>query len=401
MSIFTYNALNSLGHSITGELDADDEKAALRELTRRGLTPLSLSAAVQAATGGWLRRRRGTAEDHIRLINELAVLIGAGVSLSEAISITARSTVHAVFREGLDGVGRDLRRGESVSEAVTNNIKTFPPYVYQLIRAGDETGSLANALSDACQQMQFDDRVRKDIRHALIYPLFLLAMGGASTLFIFLVVVPRFAAMLKDRMESLPFFSRGLFHLGLFMQANILVVAGALTLVIGGAVILAREPALQSRLRELVAWLPVLGKFVVEAEAGRWTAMLAILLQNRVPLVHSLGIAKDSLRLDSFKTRLDQVERGVRNGNSLAAALEDYRIFDEALINLIRVGERSGRLAEMLQSAAALAEQKGRDRIKRMMAVLEPLSILVIGGMIGGIVIALFTAIASINNVSL
>ena len=400
MSTFTYNALNTLGHSIAGELVADDERAALRELSRRGLTPLSLSIAAQA-TRGFRWRKRGTLEDQIRLISELAVLIGAGVTLSEAVSITSRSPVHKVFRDGLDGVGRDLRRGESVSEAIGNNLKSFPPYVYQLIRAGDETGSLANALKDSCQQMQFDDRVRKDIRQALIYPLFLLAMGSAATLFIFLVVVPRFAVMLKDRLELLPFFSRSLFHIGLFMQANILP-AGALLIVATGVVaVLLREVPFMNRLREIVARLPVLGKFVLDAEAGRWTAMLSILLRNRIPLVHSLNIAKESLRLESFKVRLDQVERGVRNGNALAAALVDYQVFDEALTNLIGVGERSGRLAEMLQSAAALAEQKGRDRIKRATAVLEPLAILFIGGMIGVIVIALFTAIASINNVPL
>jgi general secretion pathway protein F len=125
------------------------------------------------------------------------------------------------------------------------------------------------------------------------------------------------------------------------------------------------------------------------------------LLRNRIPLVHSLALARDALRLESFKARLDQVERAVRGGSALGAALEDYRIFDETLVNLIRVGERSGRLADMLRSAATLAEQKGRDRIKRLMALLEPVSILAIGVVIGVIVISLFTAIASINNVSL
>jgi general secretion pathway protein F len=95
------------------------------------------------------------------------------------------------------------------------------------------------------------------------------------------------------------------------------------------------------------------------------------------------------------------VERAVRGGNALATALEDYGIFDEILVNLVRVGERSGRLAEMLRSAATFAEQKGRDRIKRVMALLEPAAILVIGVVIGAIVISLFTAIASINNVRL
>ena len=400
MPTFNYNALSSLGQNVTGELVAEHERAALREMTRRGLTPLSLSVAAQTKRRlGW--RRHASLEDHIRLVNELSVLIAAGVSLSEAVSIASRSPVHAVFGDGLSSIGRDLRRGTNITNAIENNIKTFPLYVYQLIKAGDQTGLLANALKDASLQMQFDDRLRKDIRNALIYPIFLLGMGCTATVFIFVVVVPRFAAMLKGRMELLPLFSRSIFHLGLFMRDNILTVTGLLILVIAGFVVLLRNSSVQDRLREFAARLPVFGKFVVDAESGRWTAMLATLLQNRIPLIQSLTIAQDSLRLDSFKARLGQVQRAVRSGNALGSALEDYRIFDEALVNLVKVGERSGRLAEMLQSAAALAEQKGRDRIKRLMALLEPLSILVIGGMIGVIVISLFTAIASINNVPL
>lgn len=155
------------------------------------------------------------------------------------------------------------------------------------------------------------------------------------------------------------------------------------------------------QLQELGIRLPLLGKFFLEAEAGRWTSMLATLLQNRIPLVQSLALARNSLNVESLKGRLIQVERAVRGGDALAKALEDYGIFDEILVNLVRVGERSGRLAEMLRSAAALAEQKGRDRIKRVMALLEPAAILVIGVVIGAIVISLFTAIASINNVRL
>jgi len=191
------------------------------------------------------------------------------------------------------------------------------------------------------------------------------------------------------------------FLFGLFMRDNIVIVAVLLVLLIAGFVLLLRRPAVRARLRELAVRLPVLGNMLVEAEAGRWTAMLATLLQNRVPLVQSLALARDSLLIESFKTQLVQVERAVRGGSGLGAALADYKIFNESLVNLINVGERSGRLADMLKSAASLAEQKGRDRIKRMMALLEPVSILVIGGMIGVIVISLFTAIASINNVPL
>ncbi len=401
MPNFTYSALSSLGQSVSGELTAEHERAALRELKRRGLTPLSLAVAAQARRRLLSWTRQPSAEDHIRLANELAVLVEAGVSLSEAIDIASRSPVYNIFGDALGGLGRDLRRGMSVPDAFRANITKFPVYVYQLLEAGNQTGMLTGALKDASLQMQFDERVRKDIRNALIYPIFLIAMGTTATLFIFLFVVPRFAGMMKGRLQLMPPFSRGIFVVGMFLRENIVSVAGLGVVLIAALVLLLRRPSVRARLRELAVRLPVLGNMLVEAEAGRWTGMLATLLQNRVPLVQSLSLARESLLLESFKAQLTQVERAVRGGNGLGAALADYRIFDESLVNLINVGERSGRLADMLKSAAHLAEQKGRDRIKRLMALLEPVSILVIGCMIGVIVISLFTAITSINNVPL
>jgi general secretion pathway protein F len=401
MPTFTYSALSSLGQSVSGELIAEHERAALRELKRRGLTPLSLAIAARARRQLLSWTRQPSAEDHIRLANELAVLVEAGVSLSEAIDIATRSPVYNIFGDALGGLGRDLRRGMSVPDAVRANITTFPVYVYQLLEAGNQTGMLTGALKDASLQMQFDERVRKDIRNALIYPMFLIAMGTTATLFIFLFVVPRFAGMMKGRLQLMPPFSRGIFLVGMFLRDNIVPVVGLGFVLVAALVLLLRRPSVRARLRELAVRLPVLGNMLVEAEAGRWTAMLATLLRNRVPLVQSLSLARDSLLLESFKAQLAQVERAVRGGSGLGAALADYRIFDESLVNLINVGERSGRLADMLKSAAQLAEQKGRDRIKRLMALLEPVSILVIGCMIGVIVISLFTAITSINNVQL
>jgi general secretion pathway protein F len=401
MPTFMYNALTGVGHSVNGELVAEHERAALRELRRRGLIPLSLAIAAQARRRRLVLRKRANFEDHIRLLNEIAILIEAGVNLNEAIEIAARSSAFQKFGDGLTNLSRDLRRGVSLPEAVRGNITTFPPYVYQLIDAGNATGSLTSGLKDASLQLQFDDRVRKDIRNALIYPMFLVSMGAASTLFIFMFVVPRFAAMLKGRWETLPAFPRAIFAMGLFMRGHVYSLVGLAVVLAAGFCLLWRRPSFRARLQELGVRLPLLGRLFLEAEAGRWTAMLATLLQNRVPLVQSLALARNSLRVESLKGRLVQVERAVRGGSALGTALEDYSIFDETLVNLIRVGERSGRLAEMLKSAAALAEQKGRDRIKSAMALLEPAAILVIGVIIGVIVISLFTAIASINNVQL
>src|SRR5438552_16309733 len=168
MPTFMYNALSSVGNSVNGELVAEHERAALRELKRRGLVPLSLAIAAEARRRRAILKRRANLEDHIRLLNEIAILIEAGVNLNEAVDIAARSPSFQILGDRLTTLGRDLRRGVSLPEAVRSNIHTFPPYVYQLIDAGNSTGSLTGGLIDAGMLMQFDERDRMNSRNALI-----------------------------------------------------------------------------------------------------------------------------------------------------------------------------------------------------------------------------------------
>src|SRR6266478_3618425 len=142
MPTFMYNALTSVGNSVNGELVAEHERAALRELKRRGLVPLSLAIAAEARRRRRILKKRANLEDHIRLLNEIAVLIEAGVNLNEAVEIASRSPVYQIFGDALDNLGRDLRRGLNITEAIRNNINTFPSYVYQLIEAANATGML-------------------------------------------------------------------------------------------------------------------------------------------------------------------------------------------------------------------------------------------------------------------
>src|ERR1700751_2961800 len=247
MPTFVYAALTDIGHNVIGEVVADHERAAFRELKRRGLIPLSLALAAQAKRRRWVWRKANL-EDHIRLLNEIAVLVEAGVNLNEAVEIASRSPSFEIFGDRLTALGRDLRRGVSLPEAVRGNISTFPPYVYQLIEAGNAIGSLTSGLKDAGLQMQFDDRVRKDIRNALIYPAFLVLMGIASTLFIFIFVVPRFAGMLKGRWELLPAFPHAILATGLFRHNNIYSVTGLAVLMAAGLYLLWRKASFRMQL---------------------------------------------------------------------------------------------------------------------------------------------------------
>src|SRR5438045_743455 len=135
MPTFMYNALTSVGNSVNGELVAEHERAALRELKRRGLVPLSLAIAAEARRRRAILKRRANLEDHIRLLNEIAILIEAGVNLNEAVDIAARSPSFQIFHDALATLGRDLRRGVSMPEAEHSNMRPCPRYDYQLIEA--------------------------------------------------------------------------------------------------------------------------------------------------------------------------------------------------------------------------------------------------------------------------
>ena len=156
----------------------------------------------------------------------------------------------------------------------------------------------------------------------------------------------------------------------------------------------------RARVLEMLSRLPIIGSWLTEVEIGQWSAMLGALLENRVPIITAMELAHDGVRLNSLRHQLQQALREVRGGKKLADALASTRSLNATGLNLIRVGERSGELAPMLRALATLYENAGRDRMKRFLLLLEPAAILLIGGVIGTIMIAIMLAITSMSTLS-
>jgi len=170
---------------------------------------------------------------------------------------------------------------------------------------------------------------------------------------------------------------------------------------VAAAVATLRRVGVRNRLLDRAAHMPVVGPWLVESDTARWAKVLGALLSNRVPLMRGLELAQAGLQLPHRRARMGEVTRAVRGGSALADALEDHEALTPTGYNLVRVGERSGKLAPMLESLARLYAEAGRNRMKRVLILIEPIAILVIGSMIGTIILGVILAITSANDLAI
>jgi len=398
---YRYQAVNAQGQTVSGQIKAGGEREAARLLREQELTPLEVAPAGSATATSTVRARRASEQDKAIVIRELAILLQAGVSLAEAVESIGQSHTDTAIGPAFAHVHGKLRGGESFSQGLRSAPLEWPDYLYQLVAAGEHTGKLSQALQSAAAQMEYEERVKTEMRSALLYPGILVFSGIAAVLLIFIVVVPKFANILKSNRAQVPDISVWVLNIGMFVRENLLWVGlGAAALAMAVASTLANREN-RTRLLQSVIRVPVLGRWLVETEIGRWAAMLGTLLENRVPILKAMEITQEGTRLVAMRQKLQQALREVKGGKKLADALAGVQLLNVTGLNLVRVGERSGELAAMLRALATLHENAGRERLKRFLILLEPIAILLIGGVIGLVMVAVMLAITSLSNVPL
>lgn len=403
---YRYQALDTSGSAVRGSIEADNERAAARQLRRMDLRPIELMRAaagigddgVQAAR---LALRPPSAQDKALMVREFSTMLISGMQLAETVHTLAQAHASELLGQAFLVVHRRLRAGEVLSSALEGSGIEWPLYLIQLVKAGEQTGRLGEALLSAAEQMEYDERVRQEIRSALIYPIVLVVTGVAATLLIFIVVVPKFAGILKNSRAEVPALSVWVLQAGLFVKDNLLAVMLSLAALAGTLIYLLRQSKFRQHLLESASRLPVVGRWLRETDVGRWAMMMATLLDNRVAILKAMEMAQESVLLATWRSHLQQATRAVKSGKRITDGLAGSDMVGSTAINLIRVGEQSGQLAKMMRTLANLYEDQGRERLKRLLTLLEPVAILCIGGVVGILMVAIMLAITSLSNISL
>lgn len=401
---FSFSALDNGGFAQKGNIDAISEIEAIRLLVKRGLTPMEIKSA-EVSTPSFATKEPGGKSlrhtDVVGLIRELATLLSSGVGLAEAFATLQEATSHAGLRQALSSLIASVHAGEGFSAALRKSGLVLPEYVHALSRAGEATGDIGGALSRSADQLEFEERMRNEAREALTYPLILILTGVGAIIFIFSFVVPRFASLLKGRSVDLPLLSEMVLKTGVFVNAHWLGVVLVIATLVFSTITLAKNPRFNTALFAALVHLPIFSAWLNGAETARWTSILAVLVKSRVPILLSIELAASSVRLPENIARLRSVEDEVRLGKRLSAAIEERRMLEGSALSMLKVGEKSGQLDSMLGYISTYSSDRHRMLQKRLVSLIEPISILVIGLVLGIVMVGVVLAMTSLTEVKL
>ena len=398
MQAYDYQLIDREGRVVTGRAEAASTEDLARRLNAEGHTVVDISER-RPARAAWFRRPPGP-QARVTALHELATLLESGVALRDAVEAQAGGSHHPELAGAFRSIARALLRGETFRAAVGGSRLQLPAYGYQLVEAGELSGRLPQALRQAVHQMQYDQRVAADLRGALVYPSILVVAGCLAVLVVFIFVIPQFSGLLEDGAD-LPLLAEAVLRSGTWFGDHVALVAGLLAAAAGCLAVLSRQPRVRQAVRDGLSRLPVLGGWFAETDTATWASLMGAMLRSRVTLLDALQLAARSVLVSQRRVLLDRATADIRAGAALPAALEKHRALTPTGYSLLRVGEQSGRLAETMGALARLHADNSRRRMKRFLALVEPLAVLLVGGFLGLIMIGIILAISGTYDLAL
>lgn len=405
MAEFAYRAASAAGEMREGVVDAQSREHALRQIKALGLTPLLIEQGAGAAANAAARARgraRGEVNraDVLAFTSELSVMLKAGLSLDRAlrvlIDMSHKPAVAALVNELLESV----KGGASLSKALSSHRELFGDFYLNLIRSGEAGGQLSEALARLVEHMERMRALRESVVSATIYPAILLVVAALSLVAMLGFVVPQFETLFKDIGDALPLPTQIVIELGRAFRGYGLLIAAATV-----AVVLLLRHWLRTRegsvwLQSRLLALPVLGRIVLKYDMTRFARTLGTLITSGVPILTALGIARETIGNLVVRDALANLAPAVKNGRRVADAVAETGLFEPIAINLIRVGEETGRLDTMMLELARIFDRDVETAIKRGLTMIEPVLILVLGLVIASIIVSILMGILAVNDLA-
>lgn len=403
MSTFVFHALDRQGNSVSGTLDADSRKSAIDDVSRRGLTPVTIeesATGIAAAARPVGRLRRVSSASVDAFIRGLANLLAAGVPLSRALQISCREATQPASREQRAAIRDAVVGGQPLAEAMAAFPKAFPPVVIAMVRAGEAGGFLDTVLVQIADFRQRDTDLRSRVRGALVYPALLALMTVAVLVLCLTLFIPRFSGFFAEYGAQLPLLTRAI-----VAASDALLSPWSLAVVVAAALLamLARRSLMTEsgrRWRDHASLkLPVMGPMIARFALVRFFRMLGTLLQSGVPLVSALRVAREAIGnqtlTDAVNGAIEQVQRGQSLASSLALC---PALFPPSVIEMSAVAEESGRLDQELVRIAASFETELDRTLRVFVSLAEPALLFIMAGVVGTIVVGMLLPILSLQE---
>lgn len=406
MPLFSYKAVSATGETQEGEMEGLAQAVVVERLQGMGLIPIRVDETAAKAGGantgqGIFRKNRVTQDDVAVLTQEIATLLKAGLPLDRCLEILIGLSASEPVRQLMTQVREDVRGGAALSKALEAQQGVFSRFYLNMIRAGEAGGALDVVLQRLTEFMERSKELKETVKSALMYPAILIGVAVLSVVILLMWVVPQFSQMFEESGKALP------------LPTQIVIGAGDAVrsywwaMVLGGIGVYSwfarqmREPASRYKWDKRLLGLPLVGDLVGKLEVARFSRTLGTLIGNGVTLLTALSIVKDTLSNTVMAEGLTVVATQLKEGKGLGKPLMETGLFPKLAVHLVMVGEETGKLQEMLIRIADIYDREVHSAVKRMLALMEPVLILGLGLVIGGIIMSILVAILSVNDLAM
>ncbi|MFP5507353.1 MAG: type II secretion system inner membrane protein GspF [Gammaproteobacteria bacterium] len=401
MPAFEFTALDVNGREQKGLLEGDSPRQVRQQLRERQWTPLTVQevAEREAKTARRFSLRRGVAAGDLALMTwQLATLVRSGTPLEESVRAVSQQTEKARLKSMLLGVRSRVMEGHTLAAGFADYPHVFPELYRATVAAGEQSGHLDVVLERLADYTESRQQLRQKIQLALFYPALLTLLAISVAVLLLTYVVPQVVEVFQNIGQELPWLTRALIALSDFMRANGVLLLVLLGLAGGGFAWLLRKPGPKRAWHRLLLRLPLVARLVRGLNTARFARTFSILLASGVPVLEALRISAEVIDNLVMRDAVEEAARKVREGSSIFSALDKSRCFPPLTLHLIASGEASGRLEDMLERAATSQEREIEVLVATLLGLFEPVLIIVMGGLVLVIVLAILLPIFDLNQ---
>jgi type II secretion system protein F len=398
MPRFIYRAKNHALQVVEGTIEADDEATAIGRLGSQGVYPIAIvEAGAPSGRSLDLFPARISQRTLAYTTHQLADLLGGGLPLLSALSLLAKQTEHPALARVVESLAASVREGRSLSEALAEHPRIFPPLYISMVKAGEVGGGLEQSLTRLAELGESEADLRSRVMNAAAYPAFVLCVAFAMTIFLMTYVIPKLSLVFIESDQVLPLPTRLLMAVSTVMTQWWWALLAALLALGWAAKQWSASPAGRAVLDRIAIGMPWMGPLWRKLETARFARNLGVLVGQGVPVLQALDVVGRNISNLLLRRAVEQIQNAVRDGASIAVAVSASGQFPVFVSNMVAVGEESGTVDQALMKVATTYERDVDRTIRTLTTVLEPVLLLVVGGVVMFIVLAMLLPVFQIG----
>jgi type IV pilus assembly protein PilC len=408
MSKFAYKAMNRDGQETFGIVEAESQALAINDIRNLGLFPTVVREARKSDERRALRKKGGVSEFYIGglklkqivvFTRQLATLIDAGLPLLRCLNILITQQKASKLKDILREVTSDIQSGSTLSEGLAKHPRGFDRLYVNMVRAGEVGGQLEGVLNRLAIFMERRQALKRRVKGAMIYPIFVVIFACAIVAFLLIRVVPEFAKIFADFGGTLPAPTLFLVRAGDFVQFGWWKILLSVNSTIVAIKLLRKVPLVKRINDRVILKIWLIGDLATKVAVARFARTLGTLITSGVPILQSMRITKETIGNGVIENAIQKVHDSIKEGDTIAAPLDEAKVFPTMVVNMIDVGEETGSLDSMLMKVADIYDAEVDAAVDAMLRLMEPIIIVFLGGIIGFIVVSLYLPIFTLADV--